>query len=98
MGSPAANSVVFHPAEAAKTGSVFRNFAPMDAQTAGNAVRGIRRGLGKTVSPATPLVDLFDFRPDTVELGPNTVSTKADGIRNVSITLFTVVACSHNSK
>jgi hypothetical protein len=80
MGSPADNSAVFYPAEAAKTGSVFRYFAPVDAQAAGNAVHGIRGGLGQVVSPSTPLVDLFDFRPDKVKMGPNTIGTKTDGI------------------
>jgi hypothetical protein len=80
MGSPANNFAVLYPAEAAKTGSVFRDFAPMDTQAAGNAVRSIRRGLRKVVSPSTPLVDLFDFRPDKVKMGPNTIGTKTDGI------------------
>jgi hypothetical protein len=98
MGSSADNSAVFHPAEAAKTGSAFRDFAFMDAQAAGHAVHGIRRGLGQVERPSTPLVDLFDFRPDPVKMGPNTVGTKADGIGNGPGTLLTIVAGSHKNE
>jgi len=96
MGSPADNSAVLYPAEAAKTGSVFRDFAFMDAQAAGNAVRDIRRGLRQIERPSTPLVDLFDFRPDPVKMGPNAVGTKADGIGNGPGTFLTMIAGSHN--
>ena len=89
MGSPADNSAVYSTrAEAAKTGSVFRNFAPVDAQAAGNAVHEHLGGLGQVVSPSTPLVDLFDFRPDKVQNGPEYNRHKKPMVFEMVLALF----------
>ena len=75
-----ANFSVLYSPKTAKTCSPVRNSASVKAQSAGNAVCCTGGLLRKAVCPSTVLVNLFNLRPDKLEMGPYTVGTKADGI------------------
>jgi len=96
MRSPATNTLIFYMPETAEPGFIFRDFALMNTQIAGNPVIGIRRSLRKSVELSTSVVNLFNLRPDTIEMGSDTLGAKTDGIGDGSITFFTKTARSHN--
>jgi len=71
---------VFHSPQPAKTGSIFRNPAVMDAQTAENAVICSGRIFREAVGSSAVSVNVFNLRPDNIKMGPDTVGTKTDCI------------------
>ena len=71
---------VFHSPQSAKTGSIFRNPAVMDAQTTENAVICSGRIFGEPISPSAVPVNVFNLRPDNIKMGFDTVGTKTDCI------------------
>jgi hypothetical protein len=74
------DSPVFHSAQPAKTGPIFRNPAVMDAQTAENAVICSGRIFREAVSSSAVSVNCFNLRPDPIKMGSDTVGAKTDGI------------------
>jgi hypothetical protein len=80
MRSSAGNLSVMNPSKSTKTDTVFRNFTVMDTQATSNAaccIRGINR---KIIGPAAAIMDSLNLRPDIVEMHPDAVRTKTDGI------------------
>jgi phage portal protein BeeE len=71
---------VLHSPQPAKTGSIFRNYAVMDTQSAGNAVIRSGRIFREVVSPAAVPVNLFNLRPDTIKMRSDTIGTKTNGV------------------
>ena len=71
---------VLHFPQTAKTCSIFRNSAVMDAQTTENAVICSGRIFREAVSPSAVPVNVFNLWPDNIKMGLDTVGTKSDCI------------------
>jgi hypothetical protein len=80
MRSPAANSAVLNPSKSTKANAVFRNLTIMDTQPTGDAVYRPRGILRKAIGPTAAIMNGLDLRPDIVEVRPDTLGAKADGI------------------
>jgi hypothetical protein len=90
MGSSAGNPIIFNIPESAKTRFTFRDFALVHAQAAGDPVWGIRGILWQPICPPAAVVNLFDLRPDHVEMVPDTIGAISDGIGNGSAAFITI--------
>ena len=71
---------IFHSPQPAKTDSIFRNPAVMEAQTTENAVICSGRIFREPISPSAVPVNISNLRPDTIKMGSDTVGTKSDCI------------------
>jgi hypothetical protein len=97
MRSPTGNSFVMNPSKSTKTDTVFRNFTVMDTQATSNAaccIRGINR---KIIGPAAAIMDSLNLRPDIVEMHPDAVCTKTDGIGYGFCAFIAGIAFTHNN-
>lgn len=97
MRSPAGNSAVSNPSKSTKADAVFRNFTVMDTQATGNAVYCIRRILRKAIGPSAAIMNGLDLRPDIVEMRPDTIGAKADGVGYVFCAFIAGIAFTHNN-
>jgi len=97
MRPPAGNSAVLNSSKSTKAYAVFRNFTVMDTQATGNAVYRIRGILRKAIGPAAAIMNGLDLRPDIVEMRPNTVGAKTDGVGYVFCAFIAGIAFTHNN-
>jgi hypothetical protein len=97
MWSPTGNSTVLNSSKSTKADAVFRNFAVMDTQATGNTVYCIRGILRKAIGPAASIMNGFDLRPDIIEILPDTVGAKADGIGYVFCDFIAGITFTHNN-
>jgi len=95
--SPTGNSTVLNSSKSTKADAVFRNFAVMDTQATGNTVYCIRGILWKAIGPAASIMNGFDLRPDIIEILPDTVGAKADGIGYVFCDFIAGITFTHNN-
>ena len=97
MRPPAGDSAVLNLPKSTKADAVFRNFTVMDTQATGNAVYRIRGILRKSIGPAASIMNSLDLRPDIVEMRPNTVGAKTDGVGYVFCAFIAGIAFTHNN-
>lgn len=97
MGSPAENSAVLNPSKATKAHAAFRDFTIMDTQAAGNAVYCMGRIIRKAICFTAAIMNGLDLWPNYVEMLPDTMAAKADGIGYVFCAFMTKIACTHNN-
>lgn len=69
----------------------------MDTQATGNAVYCIRGILRKTIGPTAAIMNGLDLRPDIVEMRPDTVVAKADGVGYVFCAFIAGITFTHNN-
>lgn len=97
MRSPAGNSAVSNLSKSTKADAVFRNFTVMDTQATGNAVYRIRGILWEAIGPAAAIMNGLDLRPNIVEMRPNTVGAKTDGVGYIFCAFIAGIAFTHNN-
>jgi len=97
MRSPAGDSAVVNFPKPTKADAVFRNSTVMNTQATGNAVFRLRGIFRKAIGSAAAIVNGLDLRPDIVEMPPNTVGTKTDGVGYVFCVFIAGFAFTHNN-
>ena len=82
MGPPSPEFAAFTAAEAAEAAAAFGNSASVHTQGAGDTLFRPWRVSREAVGLPAVVVDLFDIRPDGVEMTANTLGAKADRARD----------------
>jgi len=82
MRPPPPESARFNAAKTAKTSASLRYPAPMNAQTAGYAIRRSGRINGKAVCSTALIMNSLYLRPDFIKMCPDTIGTEADHLRD----------------